>query len=310
MYQPCVRACTPPDVSHQDKTVGEGSRTLGRAAPHCVAWRRRARERASECGGVRCAVCCVVRASMDHDGDASAKGRLTADVITNAPRAYDPAGEYALDLRARRIGEIENLSASRDQYDAIDLSANEIVKVENIPPLKRLRTLYLSNNKIARVNGKELATSCPFLRNVVLTNNKLGNLADVDGLGECPRLTMLSLVGNPVTMKENYRLYVIYKCKALKTLDFQRVKASEREAAAKTFGADDGAAARAKTFTPGEALPEAKEDVEKEEQVPSGPTPEQLLALKVAIANAETLEEVARLEQALASGVVPKDLAI
>lgn len=257
-----------------------------------------------------CCVCCVVRASMDHDGDASAKGRLTADVITNAPRAYDPAGEYALDLRARRIGEIENLSASRDQYDAIDLSANEIVKVENIPPLKRLRTLYLSNNKIARVNGKELATSCPFLRNVVLTNNKLGNLADVDGLGECPRLTMLSLVGNPVTMKENYRLYVIYKCKALKTLDFQRVKASEREAAAKTFGADDGAAARAKTFTPGEALPEAKEDVEKEEQVPSGPTPEQLLALKVAIANAETLEEVARLEQALASGVVPKDLAI
>jgi len=263
-----------------------------------------ARAKSASARGVR------VRVRMDYDDDAQAKGRLTADVITNAPRAYDPTGEYALDLRARRIGEIENLSASRDQYDAIDLSANEIVKVENIPPLKRLRTLYLSNNKIARVNGKELATSCPFLRALVLTNNKLGNLADVDGLGECPRLTMLSLIGNPVTMKENYRLYVIYKCKALKALDFQRVKASEREAAAKTFGADDGAAARAKTFTPGEALPEEKKDVEKEEQVPSGPTPEQLLALKVAIANAETLEEVARLEQALASGVVPKDLAI
>ena len=251
-----------------------------------------------------------MRVRMDYD-DAQAKGRLTADVITNAPRAYDPTGEYALDLRARRIGEIENLSASRDQYDAIDLSANEIVKVENVPPLKRLRTLYLSNNKIARVNGRELATSCPFLRTLVLTNNKLGNLADVDGLGECPRLTMLSLVGNPVTMKENYRLYVIYKCKALTALDFQRVKQSEREAAEKTFGADDGAAARAKTFTPGEALPEAKEDaMEEEDKAPSGPTPEQLLALKVAIANAETLEEVARLEQALASGVVPSDLAI
>ena len=214
-----------------------------------------------------------------------------------------------MDLRRMKISLIENLSASRDQYDAIDLSENEIVKVENFPRLLRLRTLMLSNNKIARVNGKELATECPFLRTLILTNNKLGNLADVDGLGECSRLTMLSLVGNPVTSKENYRLYVIYKCKALKTLDFQKVKQHERQAALKTFSKDDGAAARTKTFTPGETLQEAEEEVQ-EEKKPSGPTPEQLLALQVAIANAETLEEVARLEEALASGVLPSDLKI
>ena len=158
-------------------------------------------------------------------------------------------------------------------------------------------------------DAKELAERLPALRTLVLTNNSLRNLADLDGMGACPRLTMLSLVGNPVALKENYRLYVIYKCKHLKTLDFQRVKPAERELAEKTFGADDGAAARAKTFTPGDGL-EDKAEKEEEKAAPSGPTPEQLMALKVAIANAETLDEVARLENALKTGVVPKDLEI
>ena len=42
----------------------------------------------------------------------------------------------------------------------------------------------------------------------------------------------------------------------------------------------------------------------------TGPTPQQLLALQAAIANAETLEEVARLENALSNGVMPSDFQI
>jgi U2 small nuclear ribonucleoprotein A' len=95
----------------------------------------------------------------------------------------------------------------------------------------------------------------------------------------------------------------------LKTLDFQKVRESEREEAEKRFGADDGAAQRAKTFTPGDGL-DAPKDAPKKEVKQSGPTPEELTALKVAIANAETLEEVSRLENALKSGVVPSDLRI
>jgi U2 small nuclear ribonucleoprotein A' len=56
-------------------------------------------------------------------------------------------------------------------------------------------------------------------------------------------------------------------------------------------------------------LEETKDETKKDAK-PSGPTPEQLTALKVAIANAETLEEVSRLENALKSGVVPSDLRI
>lgn len=40
-----------------------------------------------------------------------------------------------------RISAIANLGATKDGYDCIDLSNNEIQKLENIPLLPRLRTL-------------------------------------------------------------------------------------------------------------------------------------------------------------------------
>lgn len=40
----------------------------------------------------------------------------------------------------------------QDQFDTIDLSDNEIVKLENFPYLSRLGTLLLNNNRITRIN--------------------------------------------------------------------------------------------------------------------------------------------------------------
>lgn len=40
----------------------------------------------------------------------------------------------------------------QDQFDTIDLSDNEIVKLENFPYLNRLGTLLLNNNRITRIN--------------------------------------------------------------------------------------------------------------------------------------------------------------
>ena len=42
--------------------------------------------------------------------------------------------------------------------------------------------------------------------------------------------------------------------------------------------------------------------------VRKGPSPEQITAIKAAIANAQTLEEVQRLENALTSGHLPSDV--
>lgn len=44
------------------------------------------------------------------------------------------------------------LFSSQDQFDTIDLSDNEIVKLENFPHLNRLGTLLINNNRITRIN--------------------------------------------------------------------------------------------------------------------------------------------------------------
>lgn len=206
------------------------------------------------------------------------------------------------------------MGATQNQFDAVDLSDNEIVKLEGFPPLARLHTLYLSNNRIARI-GAELSQQIPMLKALYLTNNRLKNLADLDPLKSCKRLTHLSLVGNPVSKNPDYRLYAVFSLPALKVLDFRKVKQGEREAAEKKFGGKEGMKAReaAKTFDVGDVNAMARSsdaEMETEGGGATGPSPKQLLAMQAAIANAETLEEVTRLENALNSGVVPSEFVI
>ena len=235
------------------------------------------------------------------------------------PNPTDPRGAITLTpapshptLTANKIAAIENMGATQNQFDAIDLSDNEIVKLEGFPPLSRLHTLYLSNNRIARV-GADLSQQIPMLKALYLTNNRLKNLADLDPLKSCKRLTHLSLLGNPVSKNPDYRLYAVYSLPALKVLDFRKVKQAEREAAEKKFGGKDGLKAReaAKTFEVGDVGAGGGGDAAGAgESNVTGPTPQQLLALQAAIANAETLEEVARLENALSNGVMPSDFQV
>ena len=84
----------------------------------------------------------------------------------------------------------------------------------------------------------------------------------------------------------------------------------ERAAALAKYG---DVAADSNTFEPGEGIPEAahqEEEAAEEEETgkKAGPTPEQLMAIQAAIANAQTLEEVTMLEEALATGVMPSGL--
>lgn len=41
--------------------------------------------------------------------------------------------------------------AAQDQFNSIDLSDNEIQKLENFPLLPKLKMLLLSNNRVARI---------------------------------------------------------------------------------------------------------------------------------------------------------------
>ncbi|KAF8390799.1 hypothetical protein HHK36_025327 [Tetracentron sinense] len=202
------------------------------------------------------------------------------------------------------------LGSWQDQFDTIDLSDNEIVKLENFPYLSRLGTLIMNNNRITRINPN-IGEYLPKLHTLVLTNNRLVNLVEIDPLASLPKLQFLSLLDNNITKKPNYRLYVIHKLKLLRLLDFKKVKYKERIEAENLFASKEAEEEvkkeSAKTFTLGEVP-----DVPMEEQTPKvvAPTPEQIIAIKAAIVNSQTLEEVARLEKALKSGQLPADLKI
>ncbi|KAJ4720383.1 U2 small nuclear ribonucleoprotein A [Melia azedarach] len=239
--------------------------------------------------------------------------RLTADLIWKSPHFFNAIKERELDLRGDKIAVIENLGATEDQFDTIDLSDNEIVKLENMPHLNRLGTLIINNNRITRINPN-IGEFLPKLHTLVLTNNRLVNLVEIDPLASLPKLQFLSLLDNNITKKPNYRLYVIHKLKSLQVLDFKKVKNKERMEAATLFASkemEEEAKKESKnTVTPVE-VPNVS-DVAEEQQTPKvvAPTPEQIIAIKAAIVNSQTLEEVARLEKALKSGQLPADLKI
>lgn len=239
--------------------------------------------------------------------------RLSADLIWKSPHFFNAIKERELDLRGNKIAVIENLGATEDQFDTIDLSDNEIVKLENFPYLNRLGTLLINNNRITRINPN-IGEFLPKLHTLILTNNRLVNLAEIDPLASLPRLQYLGLLDNNVTKKPNYRLYVIHKLKSLRVLDFRKVKSKERLEAEQLFSSkeveEEAKKESTKTFMPGEVQKVSEPTEEQQAPKVVAPTPEQIIAIKAAIVNSQTLEEVARLEKALKSGQLPADLKI
>lgn len=227
--------------------------------------------------------------------------KLTAELIEQAAQYTNAVRDRELDLRGYKLPVLENLGATLDQFDTIDLSDNEIRKLDGFPLLKRLKTLLLNNNRICRI-GENLEQSLPNLMELILTSNNIQELGDLDPLATVKSLTLLSLLRNPVTNKKHYRLYVINKIPQIRVLDFQKVKMKERQEAEKMFKGKRGAqlakdiAKQTKTFTPGAALQTEKK---------TGPSAADVEAIKNAIANATSLAEVERLKGLLQSGQIP-----
>jgi len=237
--------------------------------------------------------------------------RLTAQLINMSAQKHNPVRDWELDLRGYRIPVIENLGATLDQFDTIDLTDNDVRKIDKFPLLKRLKHILLSNNRIVRIT-EDLQENLPHLESLILTNNSLKELSDLDALGSISTLKHLSLLGNPVTTTKHYRLYVIHKIPSLRVLDFCRIKLKEREAAAKMFKKKKGQQqpqqaqqqtktpnGTSKTFVPGENL-------QQHSRLPStGPSKKEAAAIKKAIMNVTDQHELDKLQQMLLSGEIP-----
>lgn len=214
--------------------------------------------------------------------------------------------ERELDLRGHKIAAIENMGAARDN-DAIDLTDNDIAQLGNFPLQPRLRTLFLAQNRISNIQPN-LSSSIPNLRTLVLTKNRIAELADLDPLAGFKNLIYLSLIGNPVTSKEYYRYWVIWRCPSVRYLDFAKVFDVERKKAKELFGtADEPTELASKIMgikSKGFVVPtliDGSESSNKERIY----TEEEKKRMRAAILNAKSLAEMAKLEKEFAEGRIP-----
>jgi len=231
-------------------------------------------------------------------------GRLTPEVIESAPQYLNPVGQYELSLRDLKIPVVENLGATLNQFDTIDFTNNDLRKLDGFPFLPKLKTLYFANNHIARI-AENLEEYIPNLDTLMINNNMLQELSDIDPLATLPKLAHVSFARNPIAMKKDYRLYVIHMLPNLRTLDYNRITQKEREAARKLYKTKSGDKAKKKqkganTFVPGGEL--AKK--QQQQQVPRM-TKKDADAIKKAILEAKSIDEVERLKAMLQAGQMP-----
>jgi len=204
------------------------------------------------------------RKSLSKRGSIKYKMRITAELIeANAQHTINVHGERMLSLRGLKIPQIENLGASNDLYGAIDLSDNQLIKLDKFPPLDRLRLLLVNNNRISRIANDLFSYSLKNLVSLIMTNNSVNRLEHLQPLRHATFLERLSLLNNPVQInlklpeeKETrdviksradvtegsdlYRLFVISLVPSLRFLDFQRITQRERERAESLFGGEEG----------------------------------------------------------------------
>ncbi|KAJ1851567.1 U2 snRNP complex subunit [Coemansia sp. RSA 2703] len=232
--------------------------------------------------------------------------KLTADLIKNSPTYINAIKDRELDLSGNHIPMIENLGATRDLNDSINLCTNNIRILGNFPTLLRLRALYLADNRIVSIE-KGIAEYLPQLQTLVLTNNDIAELVDLEPLREVSGLEHLSLANNPVMRQQYARLWCIWRMRALKVLDFEKVSESERKEAKKLFENNSGgmsdlakhilateSGASANMFVPGEGLDIAA-NVEQEKSAEEMQKEQSIAELKARIR--EEMAQVQAMEE-------------
>jgi U2 small nuclear ribonucleoprotein A' len=248
--------------------------------------------------------------------------RLTAELIEDSYQYINPCREYELNLRGNKISLIENLGATLNQFDTIDFTDNDIRRLDGFPLLTKLKSLLFSNNKIQHI-ASNLETSMPNLETLIMTNNNVEDLNEIDQLSTVKTLRVLCLFRNPVASLKHYRLYTIYKIPSLRVLDFKKVKEKERQEAQKLYKGkklkkSSSENNKPRTFVPGEPTAAAENNTnnnnndstttqnqhhQRVERIQ--PTKEDIEAIRYAISQAKSIEEIEQLNAMLKSGIIP-----
>lgn len=76
--------------------------------------------------------------------------RITPDLIKSCNQHINAIKQRQLDMRGLKVPMIENLGATMDFYDCLDLSDNEIISLSSFSILKNLKSMILTNNRISK----------------------------------------------------------------------------------------------------------------------------------------------------------------
>lgn len=141
-------------------------------------------------------------------------------------------------------------TASLKKLKVLNASNNTISKVEFIDNLPSLRELDLCKNRIRQFDPNSFCENSPIiilkmeenglkslnfaerLTNIqvlILNTNRIGDFPDVDRLLDCHKLHTLSLLSNPITRKNYYRLTIVKRLQQLKSLDGKEITEEEQE---------------------------------------------------------------------------------
>ena len=162
--------------------------------------------------------------------------------------------------------------------------------------MNRLTTIIINNNYVAKIGN--VGENVPNMKCLVLTNNRIIHLSEIDNISSFKKLEHLSLLENPVTIKQNYRDYIIYKIPSLKSLDFKKISMKEREQSKKFMKSNLGVLLLASI---------SNEQTDSNETNGNGKkivpaivlTDEQKALVRAAIENAKTREDVEIIEKHL-----------
>ena len=196
---------------------------------------------------------------------------------------------------------ILHLILNQDQFDVIDFSDNEIKRLDNFPKMMRLTSIIANNNYVARIGT--IAENVPNVTCLVLTNNRIITLGEIDNIALFKKLAHLSLLENPVNMKQHYRYYVIHSIPSLKTLDYKKITKKEKDETVAFFKSSAGKLFSASVLTE----KTAQQDVSsgKSAAPVMALSDEQKVLVRKAIENAKTRDEIDVIEKHLKVRNVP-----
>ena len=171
-----------------------------------------------------------------------------------------------LDVSANAVANAATLRLEvlRTTLTTLDLSENDLTRLDGLETLAALETLSLDRNRVKhlepdafaglgnlrvlRMEENGLRSLAHFdalvsLRALHLGGNRVGEVSELEKLAPLAELGELTLAGNPVTRKQVYRPMALRHCEKAHTLDGRAVTALEREHVEYLFSPVDGAGA-------------------------------------------------------------------